>query len=341
MRQFRTDHLTHTQFEEYCFDLLKAMGFVNVRWRKGTGLDSSPSDQGRDIECELVRTEIDRTVFTERWFVECKHYKVGVPPDKISGALTWAQAERPDVLLLIASNFFSNQTKLYLENYKSNSKPSSRIKLWELPELQANSKGKPLLLSKYSLAEELDFLNIMHPAHLEYIKRMQVNTLEYLFGCLDALDKDKRDAITNWLWEPIVQPRYREPAHDEETIGQLRLDPVDYDIFKRKCFAIKQSGVLGDVPLTSLIVGFLLQTNFGYGDTTSIDQLIANHKGMLEYVDGLEEVDPAKKKRLEGLRSVFEQRMYEVPDRVKDGYKLYTYFCDNVVTKLLEERPRL
>ncbi|WP_162185599.1 restriction endonuclease [Lentzea aerocolonigenes] len=147
MRQFSTDHLTETQFEKYCVDLLKAMGFVNVRWRKGTGLSSSPSDQGRDIECEFVRTEIDNAVYVERWFVECKHYKQGVPPTKIAGALAWAEAESPDVLLLVASNFFSNPAKEHLEKYKANNRPRFRIKTWELPDLEAASKGKPLLLS--------------------------------------------------------------------------------------------------------------------------------------------------------------------------------------------------
>jgi hypothetical protein len=56
------DHLTDTQFEEYCFDPLKSMVFVNVRWRKRTGHDSSPSDQGRDISLE------ESGVISEIWF---------------------------------------------------------------------------------------------------------------------------------------------------------------------------------------------------------------------------------------------------------------------------------
>src|SRR5690242_15324994 len=46
------DDLTDTEFEEFCFELMKELGFVNVDWRKGTGLNASPSDNGRDIVAE-------------------------------------------------------------------------------------------------------------------------------------------------------------------------------------------------------------------------------------------------------------------------------------------------
>ncbi len=75
MQQFSLDHLTATQFEEFCCDLLATLGFTNINWRKGTGLSSSPSDQGRDIECQYSRKDVDGETTQETWFVECKHYK--------------------------------------------------------------------------------------------------------------------------------------------------------------------------------------------------------------------------------------------------------------------------
>src|SRR5260370_10554915 len=86
--------------------------------------------------------------------VECKHYQQGVPPDKIQGALAWAAAERPDKLLIIASNFLSNPTKDYLESYIQNNRPSFRIKYWEKPDLERLSQDKPRLLKKYKLIED-------------------------------------------------------------------------------------------------------------------------------------------------------------------------------------------
>ncbi|MFL5662815.1 MAG: restriction endonuclease [Ktedonobacteraceae bacterium] len=127
MPPFSLDHLTETQFEEFCYDLLAELGFTNMSWRKGTGLSSSPSDRGRDIECQLVREDVDGDTILETRYVECKHYKQGVPPDAIHGALSWATSERPDKLLIIASNFLSNPTKDFLSDYQRNNRPNFKI----------------------------------------------------------------------------------------------------------------------------------------------------------------------------------------------------------------------
>ena len=143
---FSPDHLSETEFEEFCFDLLHELGFVNISWRKGTGHDSSPADQGRDLECErIVRDEVDGSSETEKWFVECKHYKKGVPPDKLSGPLAWASAETPDRLLIIASNFLSNPTKESLKRYVENNRPRFRIKTWERSDLERLTIGNDRL----------------------------------------------------------------------------------------------------------------------------------------------------------------------------------------------------
>lgn len=55
---------------------------------KGTGKTSSPSDSRRDIEASLIITDIDKKVYEEKWYIECKHYENGVPADKISNAIT-------------------------------------------------------------------------------------------------------------------------------------------------------------------------------------------------------------------------------------------------------------
>lgn len=154
MQTFSLNHLTDTEFEQFCYDLLFEMKFINLNWRKGTGYAASPADHGRDIECQYTHEDIDGQVNLETWFVECKHYQQGVPPDKIQGALAWATAERPDKLLIIASNYLSNPTKDHLENYTRNNRPTFRIKHWEKPDLERLSQDKPRLLKKYKLIED-------------------------------------------------------------------------------------------------------------------------------------------------------------------------------------------
>lgn len=153
MEIFSFDNLSEIEFESFCYDLLYEMGFINIDWRKGTGLISSPSDRGRDIECQLRVTDIDGEVYTETWFVECKHYKQGVPIEKLQNALAWATSEGADKLLIIVSNFLSNPTKDALKSYVNKQKPSFLIKVWEKPLLEKLCLKKIDLLRKYSLVD--------------------------------------------------------------------------------------------------------------------------------------------------------------------------------------------
>jgi hypothetical protein len=70
MDHFSFDHVSETEFEQFGYDLLVALGFSAVNWRKGTGRATSPADSGRDLECQLVQKRIDGEPYVERWFVE-------------------------------------------------------------------------------------------------------------------------------------------------------------------------------------------------------------------------------------------------------------------------------
>lgn len=127
--------LDWTEFEDFCHDLLIELGFVNVDWRKGTPKQASPSDRGRDLVAQLERRDVDGHVYYETWFVDCKHYKAGVPPEALAGLTTWAQTERPAVALVIASGFLSNAAKDWLSQYETNNHPPFRLRYWERPQL--------------------------------------------------------------------------------------------------------------------------------------------------------------------------------------------------------------
>lgn len=143
------DDMTDTQFEEFCFELMQELGFVNVDWRKGTGLNASPADGGRDIVAERHITDVDGTVHVERWFVDCKKYAKGVPPDKITGLLAWATAERANVALVIASSYLSNPCKDFIKTYEENNRPPFRVKHWERPQLGKLLEGRDDFIARY------------------------------------------------------------------------------------------------------------------------------------------------------------------------------------------------
>jgi len=151
MPKLNFSRLSDTDFEEFTFHLLNRLRFINVNWRKGTAHDSSPADSGRDIVCQQIREDVDKSKHIETWFVDCKHYKKGVPPGEVQNLLTWAEAERPHTALIVASGFLSNPAKDYLEKYERNRKPPFRIKYWERPQLEQLAANKRSLLLDYNL----------------------------------------------------------------------------------------------------------------------------------------------------------------------------------------------
>jgi hypothetical protein len=178
------DFLDETEFEEFCFELLREVGFVNIDWRKGTALSTSPADRGRDIVAQHERTDIDGTKHVETWFVDCKRYKKGVPPEKLQTLLAWANAERPHVALFMVSGFLSNAAKDYLADYERNNRPPFRIKYWERPSLERMATGHEDLVRRFLfdvsrndseilVAEEEFFDRIWYQRHLAWMQRVE------------------------------------------------------------------------------------------------------------------------------------------------------------------------
>jgi len=331
-QEFSLDHLTPTRFEEFCYDLLVEMGFSNVTWRKGTGMKASPADQGRDIECELLKNDVGEKYF-EKWFVEAKHYKAGVPPDKLQAAITWAQSERPDVLLFIVSNFLSNAAKSYLKKYKENNKPAFRIRVFERPELERFTAEKSQLLHKYKVSRPYKFLSLLHPAHIEYLKFPALNTLDYFFEVLDTLEPNKRDRIFASTYLFVGAPRFRRPCNDNEKIGDLMVDRCNYDTFKKKCYELREQTT--EVFLIPSIMNFTLQILLDYGDQFSLDSKIERNKLLIASLEKSKKDTGAEstKEMIERVKGLIEK----LPQRTKEYYNLYEEFCEFVIPRLFLE----
>jgi hypothetical protein len=176
MKEFNFNKLSSARFEELCSDLLDASGFVNIDWRKGTGLNSSPADKGRDIVCELPRTDPDGSHHFERYFIDCKHYKKGVPPTELQNLLSWATAERPDVAVFAVSNFLSNPSKEFIETYREKNHPPFKIK---------HCSVKKILAAADELDTRLWYGRKMPPGHY----RKQGVPEEIIEGMLKSREK--------------------------------------------------------------------------------------------------------------------------------------------------------
>jgi hypothetical protein len=197
-----------TEFEEFCFELLKVLpGFHNVDWRKGTPKSSSPADRGRDIAAEEDHVDVDGARHVETWFVDCKHYERGVPPEAVQGLLTWAQAERPHVALVIASGFLSNPAKDYLRHYEQNNRPPFRIKYWERPTVNELAWQHRELLARFFRSG-----TPWEPTDAEHIMQCE------LAGCkhppVYVIEGDRADTMLGWcaLCREVARQQEEEPV---------------------------------------------------------------------------------------------------------------------------------
>lgn len=330
------DALSSTDFEELICDLLNSMCFSNINWRKGTGYENSPADQGRDIECTNFSKGPDGSIELEKWFVECKHHKRGVPPDALAGALTWAQGERPARLVFVISNFLSNPAKQYLETFKHKNQPAFKISVWELPKLRELLAVHTQILRKYGLLGEFPLLSVLHPSHIRYLKMPPPNTIKYFFGLLEELSSvDRKECLSKTMFD-VVFPSFRKPPPDYKgTIGELMIDKVDYPIFKEKLFALAK--IVVPYFLVSAIVSNTLQYLLQMGDQTSIGRVLENiDHSISTFRKKIANGDP-QSESIYGCIDILEKKRETSLDDVKHYYNLYTTFCEKVVAPLFDE----
>jgi len=335
VKTFSLDHLSDVEFEEFCYDLLLRLGAKGVSWRKGTGYDSSPSDQGRDIECCFTNEEPDGGQRQERWFVECKHYKEGVPPTKITGALAWAAAERPDVLLLIASNAFSNQCKTHLQQFRETNRPQFRVKTWELKDLENFTAAKPDLLRKYGMADDYPFLPLLHPAHICFMKELRRNTLKAFFATLEKAGPHRFREAWDLVSLLVIKPQVRLPADPNETDADLIMKPTGYVEFRQKSFELART--VDETFLVRAIVNEALWAAFNAGDKTQLERVLNNYHSFIKRLEEESQTNPARAQANSQTIAELKSHIAQLPERVQQGYERYCAFCDEVVVPLLRE----
>jgi len=337
-KPFSLDHLSDTQFEEFCYDLLIELGVANISWRKGTGLSTSPSDRGRDIQCQFTVREFDGRTKLETWFVECKHYVQGVPPAKIEAALTWAKAERPHKLLFVISNFLSNPAKDFIENYQRNERPYFEIRVWEKPDLEKLTVDKTKIRRKYDIGGDFPHIELLHSIHIMYSKTLHVNSLDYLFEILDSIDAVRRDKVFALTYDMVINPRYRESEHENQTLRELMIDEVSYDAFKKKCFELTQ--VILESFLVEAIIEVTLKYAFHMADMTNLDKWVDSHRFFIQ--DFQDRINEGQNKELyENLIKMSEDKIRTMKDDIRESYDLYEFFCREVVAPLLVETIKI
>lgn len=332
------DRLSESDFEEFAYDLLNALGFLNVNWRRGSGKGGASADQGRDIVAQMRQREIDGAEHVETWFVQCKHYERGVPPEPLQPALSWATAERPDVLLFVVSNFLSNPAKNWLNDYELNNRPPFRLKLWERKDLERLLSSYPRLARKYRLTTD-DLALAVHPAHLQYILRPSQNALDYFFAYLDTIEPLMRDKIFEFSYLFTINPRFRKPNYRDEKLGDTMLDPVDYGAFRAKCYRLAVQ--IAQHFLVQAIVSDTLRWAWSFADATQVAQTIDRHQQAIRYFASERDRrdDPKQRAALDGAVARHQRWMESAPDQQKTCEGYYKFICETMLPHLYLEKP--
>lgn len=323
-----SNDLSDGDFEELTFDLLVAIGFVNVNWRRGTGLGGATADQGRDIVAQESRKFADGGEHLETWFVQCKHYTKGVPPEKLQDALAWANSERPNVLLFVASNFLSNSAKNNLENYERNNAPSFRIRTWERKDIERLLSSHPALVRKYNL-DPTDPTRTAHPAHLLFVLMPPFNTLPYFFEKLEEMNASTRDSVFSWSYHAVVEARFREPKHGKEKLADLMIDRVDFQAFKAKLLDLERIGVSSHFLVTAAVTDALSWT-WRLGDESQVPKTIARHRRAIA-------TTPDEVEAIRGIITTSKESIASAYENQKKAHKNYLYLCESLVPALAME----
>lgn len=332
------DHIDKGQFEELTYDLLVALGFKNVNWRRGTGKGGATADQGRDLVADELRTGIDGSTHVDRWFIQCKHYTTGVPPQKLEDALAWANAERPAVLLIVASNFLSNPAKSFLDLYESNNRPPFQIRNWERKDLERLLSSQPRIVRKFGLQPDDPFIDA-HPAHVYYMMVPTYNTLDYFIEQVEKLSGQERDKIFGWPYHSIINPRFREPRHKNEIMGDTMLDVVDYAHFKKKCYTLGES--VAESFLVRSIVTEALTWLWHCSNPRLVADMVARNQNAIEcFTNRLATTDdPDDVKALKECIAMAQELIDTADSRQSSNHDTYKEFCETVILALaLEDR---
>lgn len=331
------DNLNDVEFEEFCYDLLNEMGLQKVDWRKGTGKKTSSADSGRDIECEYFRYDamLQRNV-TEKWFVECKHYKSGIPFDKLSGAFAWAEAENPDRLIIFASNFLSNGCKDAIKNYISNNKPKFKIEIWERPFIEKKASAYPHILNKYDIECRDSFLDCFNPIHIRYMKQMPFNIRQQLFSAFEKMPSTDLVEICE-----LCLLEYGSTLEDLKALQTFEC----VNIIKNKINDVAKCA--SEQFAVQSFVSIALCMLIPHIDLTKVDSIILGNEALVQnsiiqknkILERLEHKHPGSDTSFFTEEQIVDL-LYRSPDDIKkditDKVYLYNSFCENILGYLLE-----
>lgn len=207
--------LTDRQFEEACFDLLLSMGYQGLSWHQG-GADSGRDIEGRQsVDSPLVGT------YTEKWFFECKRYEKGVPPEELNSKIAWADAEKPNHLVVLTSSYLTRGARTWLDKVEPQ-KPYA-IHVVDGKALRRLFSGCPEIVARHFVDGER---KLLLDARRTWLVHNIIPEAETLSAIAQGIQYEKLSAEElAFLW-CSAKMRHEEIERLIEDTEPLYLDPV-------------------------------------------------------------------------------------------------------------------
>lgn len=131
----RISELSPREFENLVYDCVRGIGLSNLIWR------TPGPDGGRDIEGEILETDVTGFETRLRWYVECKRYTSSIDWPTVWQKLSYADSQGADVLLLATNSNPSPNCETEVQAWNQDRR-RPRIRFWrgyDLPRiLRAN-----------------------------------------------------------------------------------------------------------------------------------------------------------------------------------------------------------
>jgi hypothetical protein len=175
-----------------------------------------------------------------------------------------------------------------------------------------------------SLIDRYPFLRIMHPAHFEYLKKGPTSTLNYLIQTLHGLDPNIRHEILRLPTLAMMLPF----ISDNDIIRLSERPDALFGEFEERCRDAAEVLAEGFVALA--VVEGVLRALFSLSVEGRVDEAKDLHIWLAESLQRRGEGTPE-------VISLLVEEATDLPEKAQRSYKLYLYFCENVVRKLLEE----
>lgn len=185
-------NLTPNQFEELCFDIVEAAGFVRLTWRQGG------ADSGRDIQ-GYKQTQIGVVEdFDELWFFECKRHEGGVPPGELNSKIAWADAEKPKHLVIFVSSYITNDARNWLK--KIEREKFYKIHLIEGKKLKSLVLRHKFIIDRYFSTDIQRFMQNVCRSWIIYDLSPDVQILHHLTKSWRIEEYSISELALLWVW---------------------------------------------------------------------------------------------------------------------------------------------